>query len=284
MRVYYSYKAQIKEYDLGVRIAMADKNVRDIKGELVELLYKAHTIHFDDDKKDPDDEKLPPEAKFNVNFEYLFKNYNHELAELILYKIKECVYGEIGVDCILGFGNSGTNLSVSMDTLLKTKEEFEDLREKKKYRIAHWDKNKKIIGDLRPGDRVALIDEAIISGSTILKDLYDAQVQFYGKYMMDTQKENVSNGTISEIKLTFPVVIFGLDFLVTDPIKKKPKSEIVVEEIGRLYNGGNNPKFMAIATIDDYAERVGEEKKVALKKYVDAQRQKMSAEVPVPVA
>lgn len=208
--------------------------------ELVDLYVSANVFNFVEDTKHSD-ENFP--ANFSLNFDRLFQDYIQDLTQIFLKKIKSDVYNKVNIDTILGMGNSGTILSIGSEFLSELLKENNELSSKlleenfkiKDYKWARVGKSGEITGEIKDGDKIAVIDEVGITYQTLLK---------WMGYIF---------GAYSDI--TFPVVIVGLDIGLKDKANNVLYKNIAEEKIDKKYNhpleSGRNVSIKPIATIED---------------------------------
>jgi len=234
---------------------------------LKKLLRDAKVIDFDMEHPTNSDEKLPQEANFRINFWDLFNKYLPELARVFLRKLEEDVYRKIDVDCIVGFGDSGARL---INAMIPEKKNF-DLKD---YRFAYVSKSadiaNNILGDLQPGDKIAVIDEIGINYYSLLKGI--AMIDSAMKYKMSISPQQDKND-----KVSYTAVIVGLDLMVSDTELGKYKKDLARKQIKKLYNESNaEPEFSSILTIEEcLADIIGPNDKGILEAYVLLQKEKI---------
>ena len=212
----------------------------NLSKELVELYISADVFRLNGDKKNSD-ESFPGE--FSLNFDKLFQDYTQELARIFLKKIKKDVYNKINIDTILGIGNSGTILSIGSAFLSELLKENDELSSKlldenfkiKDYQWARVGKSGEITGEIKNGNKIAVIDEVGITYKTLLKWMG----YVYGGYS----------------DITFPVVVVGLDIGLKDSTNNMSYKDIAKKSIDDKYNrpqdSGRSVSIMPIATIED---------------------------------
>jgi len=242
-----------------------------IQKDLIDLMLKDHTLRFDNSFMDTDERT---ETEFKVNSSKLLADDFSSVADLLLCKIQSDIYNNIGVDCIVGYGDSGTILSTAIQTILQEDQKRpknEQHYNLKEYRWAYLNKNGEVIGNLTPGDRVAIIDEIGIHYNSIIKAI--PKINSTIDYLVTSGKCKTED---ANKKFSYPVVLVGLDLMVVDPEHGKYRKDIVAEQIRNSYNPNIETKILSIITIENFIEYVGEERKEIIKSYVNLQKSKLT--------
>jgi hypothetical protein len=180
------------------------------------------------------------------------------------------------VGIFLGRHESGSILIQSMSTTLENArnynvkdKDFGDI--KKEYLFIYFNlRDELVFGNIEPGSKIGLIDEAIISGDGIIKTI--KQAKDYVK----------SNTKVNNVKLDFPVAIAGLDMMVVDSDGYWKKDVVAKRMKKESYSNNVCPKVFCIATIEDciepVARKIGEKESKILRDYVNRQKTKAKTE------
>ncbi|MCD6575966.1 MAG: hypothetical protein J7K73_02295 [Nanoarchaeota archaeon] len=226
--------------------------MEDPAKHLVELYLKAKVIRVNGDK-DPSDEYIPNSEKLRLNFTTLFSEYPHELAKIFVEAIYKEVYRKIGVDVILGVGDSGVTLTTASNMLSEMIRADEIAGEEiKNYRHVGVSKTGEIRGELKPNDRLCPIDEVGITYNTLIRWL------------------GYIYGAVDGI--AYPVVIVGWDLGLRDKegTLYREKAELKINKYNSSNGYEKKVKIIPIATTQDFLNHddLGEKEREALEDIV----------------